>query len=225
MFSRKVVQYLLFGVFWSASLFAQQKPVPATPAMLEFPVILQQNVEAGKMPVGTKVQARLTVATLVKGAVIPQDAIFSGALTESTAKAGKQPSRLAICFDLVQWKDGSAPIKACLAPWYYPKEVAGGPNLQYRPPEPPNKTWNGAGQYPSTDSRVYQPFPGGGDSDKNAGAVPDTTSTTTSNRHVWMKDVAAAPAGDGGIALVSQRANLKLEKTTTYVLVAGADGK
>lgn len=222
MSSRKAVQPLVLTLFWSAYLFAQQKPT--VPAMLEFPVVLQQSAESGKTAVGTKIQAKLAVATLVKGTVIPKDAVFSGVVTESTAKTGKHPSRLAICFDSVQWKDGSTSIKACLTPWYYPKEVAAGPNLQYKAPEPPNKTWNGAGQYPSTDSRVYQPFPGA-DSDKNAAAVPNTTSLTTSSRHTSMKDVGAAPTDDGGIALVSQRGNLKLDKTTTYVLVAGADGK
>lgn len=219
-----VVQQLLLGVFCCGSLFAQQKPAAALPTMLEFPVVLQQSVQSGKTAVGTQIQAKLTVATLVKGTVIPKDAIFSGVVTESTAKAAKHPSRLAICFDSVQWKDGSALLKACLTPWYYPKEVAAGPNLQYHAPEPPNKTWNGAGQYPSADSRVYQPFPGS-DSDKNAAAVPNTTSLTTSNRHASMKDVGAAPTADGGIALISQRGNLKLDKATTYVLVAGADGK
>jgi hypothetical protein len=225
MSSPKVVLHLVVGVLWSATLFAQQRPAAViSPTMLEFPVVLQQNVEAGKMAVGTKIQAKLTVATLVNGTVIPKDAIFYGVVTESAPKAAKHPSRLAIRMDSVQWKGGSETIKACLTPWYFPNTVAGGPNLQYRPPEPPNKTWNGEGQYPSTDSRVYQPFPGG-DSEKNAGAVPDTTSTRTSNRHVWMKDVAAAPAADGGIALVSRRSSIKLDKVTTYVLVAGSEGK
>jgi hypothetical protein len=35
-----------------------------------------------------------------------------------------------------------------------------------------------------------------------------------------MKNVALEPAADGGIALVSEHANMKLYKLTTYVLAA-----
>jgi hypothetical protein len=35
-----------------------------------------------------------------------------------------------------------------------------------------------------------------------------------------MKDVALAPTDDGGIALVSEHGNLKLDRLTTYVLAA-----
>jgi len=44
----------------------QNKPaVSRSAAAMEFPVILQQKVVAGKTPVGTKVQAKLTLATLL----------------------------------------------------------------------------------------------------------------------------------------------------------------
>src|SRR5277367_862904 len=65
-------------------LLAQSKvPSPSSPAtsvasVQEFPVTMRQNVKAGKTPVGTKIEARLTIATLVNGAVIPAGAIFSG---------------------------------------------------------------------------------------------------------------------------------------------------
>jgi len=49
-------------------------PPNTSSAGLEFPVIMRQNVAAGKTPVGTKVQAKLVVATLVDGVVVPQDA-------------------------------------------------------------------------------------------------------------------------------------------------------
>jgi hypothetical protein len=181
-------------------------------------VILQQSLESGKTPVGTKIQAKLLVATLVNRVVIPQNALFSGVVIESVAKTKKSPGRLAIRIDSVEWQDGSASIKAYLTPLYYPNTVAAGPNLRYGPPEPPAKTWNGSGQYPSSDSRVYQPFPSG-DSDKSAGAVPDTASSKPSNSPVRMKNVESTPTQDGGIALVCEHANLKFDKLTTYVLV------
>lgn len=222
MVARALVQLSLIVVFGCVWSFGQvTAPATLPPGVQEFPVILQDDVESGKTAVGTKIEARLTVATLVNHAVIPKDAIFSGTVIESVAKAGKSASRLAIRMDSVHWKDGSASIKSYLTALYYPKTVAKGPDLQYRPPEPPSKTWNGAGQYPNPDSRVYQPFPGR-DSDTDTGAIPNATSTTTSGSTARMKDVALAPTSDGGIALVCERSNLKLDKLTTYVLAAAA---
>jgi hypothetical protein len=222
MFTRANMSGLLLTVFWCTCSLAQHDPaVSGSPAVREFPVVLQQSVESGKTPIGTKIQAKLTIATLVDRVVIPKDAIFSGVVIESLAKTGKGPSRLAIRLESVQWKDGSASIKAYLTAWYYPRTVDVGPDLKYGPPEPASKTWDGAGQYPSADSRVYRPFPGN-DSDKNSGVIPNTTSSVTSNNPVLMKNVALAPTTDGGIALVSERANLKLDKLTTYVVAAAS---
>ena len=223
MFTRAIlIQGLALFVCWSISSLSQQKSAASAPVgVVELPVVLQQNVEAGKSQVGTKIQAKLAVATLVNGVVIPQNATLSGFVIESVAKTAADPARLAIRMDSLDWKNGSAPIKAYLTGRYYSKATQIGQSLQYGPPEPPSKTWNGAGQYPSADSRVYQPFPGS-DSDKSTGSVPDTPSSTTSNRPVLMKNVTLAPTDDGGIALVSQRANVKLDKLTTYVLAASA---
>jgi hypothetical protein len=213
-------QYLAISIVWSSSLLSQQHPVAASvdATLLEFPVALQQTVEAGKTSVGTKIQAKLLVATLVNRVVIPENALFSGAVIESVAKTKKGPSRLAIRIDSVAWKNGSAFVTAYLTSWYYPRTIQAGQSLQYRPPQPDSKTWDGAGQYPSADSRVYERFPNG-DSDQNAGAVPDTASSKPSNRPARMNNVKSAPTQDGGIALVCEHANLKFNKLTTYVLV------
>src|SRR5690242_5039995 len=128
----KVVRRSLIAAFCASCALGQQKPAPPTPpGVQEFPVVLQQNIEAGKTAIGAKVQAKLTVATLVNRVVIPKDAIFSGVILESVAKRGKDPSRLAIRMESVQWKDGSASIKAYLTPWYYPRTAETGPSLQY----------------------------------------------------------------------------------------------
>lgn len=94
-----------------------------------------------------------------------------------------------------------------------------GQNLQYGPQQPPSRTWNGEGQYPDTNSPAYKPFPGG-DSDKGTGAVPETPSSTPSNHRVLMKDVEPTHNGDGAIVIISKRANIKLDRLTTYVLAA-----
>ncbi len=50
MFSRMVIRFLVFGIFCSAPLLAQQKPAdPASSGLQEFPVIMRQNVTAGKL--------------------------------------------------------------------------------------------------------------------------------------------------------------------------------
>lgn len=222
MFTRaRILQFLLLLSLWPPYSSGQQKESATSPStsVLEFPVTLQEGIEAGKTAVGNRVQAKLAVATLVNRVVIPRGAIFSGVVIESAGKAAKTPSRLAIRIDSVQWKGGSAKIKAYLTPLYYPKTVSTGPSLQYGPTEPPARTWNGAGQYPNSGSRVYRPFPGG-DSDNSAGAVPDTTSATMSGNPVGMKDVAVGPTPDGGLTLVCNRANLKLDGETIYVLAA-----
>ena len=50
MFSRMVIRFLVFGIFCSAPLLAQQKPVdPASSGLQEFTVIMRQEVTAGKL--------------------------------------------------------------------------------------------------------------------------------------------------------------------------------
>jgi hypothetical protein len=182
-------------------------------------VVLEQNVAAGKTPVGSKIHAKLEVATLIGGTVVPRNAVFSGEVIESAAKTATDPSRLAIRVDSVLWKKGSAPVNAYLTAWYYPARDAAGQDLQYGPTQPANRTWNGQGQYPDPNSKVYKPFPGT-DSGNDASA-PNTPSSTASNHRVLMKDVESAKNSAGDIAIVSKSTNIKLDKLTTYVLATG----
>ncbi|SPE32861.1 conserved exported hypothetical protein [Acidobacteriia bacterium SbA2] len=219
MWTRTMAVSILGLYVGCGTLQGQQKPAAASPSgVLEFPVVMQQSVNAGKTPVGTKVQARLEFATLVDGNVIPRNAVFSGEVIESTAKAKTEPSRLAIRMDSVQWKSGSASVKVYLTAWYYPAIDEMGQDLQYGPQQGAKRTWNGQGQYPDTTTKVYKPFPG---SESDKGSVPDTPASATSNHRVLMKDVEATSASDGSLALVSKHANLKLDKLTTYVLASG----
>jgi hypothetical protein len=217
---KMAVTTLVLGVGCSSNLLGQQKgPDSGSQAVREFPVILQQSVSAGKTPVGTKIQAKLWVATLVDGTVIPRNAVFSGEVVESVAKTKTDPSRVALLMDSVQWKDGSAVVKVYLTAWYYPSRSADGQDLRYGPQQPANRTWNGEGQYPDPNSKVYKPFPGGG-SDQGS-AVPDTPTAIAGNHRVLMEDVESARGADGAVALVSKRTNIKLDKLTTYVLAGG----
>jgi len=213
--TRTVLSRLSVGLFCSSVLLAQQQVPPTSPAIQEFPVVMQQNISAGKTRAGTRVQAKLGVATLVRGTVIPKNAVFSGQVIESVARTKTEPSRLAVCMDSVAWKEGSASFKSCLTAMYYPTKDEAGQNLQYGPDEPPSRTWNGQGQYPDPNSKAYKPFPG---SEEKGSSVPDTPTSTTSSHHVLMKDVEYASTADGGIALVCKHTNLTIDKLTVYVL-------
>jgi hypothetical protein len=84
-------------------------PLPSSSSLTpvsvkEFPVNMKQEVTAGKTPAGTRVQAKLQVATLVDGTVFPRNTVFSGEVTESVAKSESNPSRVAIRMDSAQWK-------------------------------------------------------------------------------------------------------------------------
>ena len=219
MFTRTMaVRPIALLVLCSTTLLAQQTPAaPAPSGTHEFPVIMEQNVTAGNTPVGTKVRAKLTVATLVDGAVVPRNAVFSGEVIESVAKSATDASRLAIRMDSVQWKKGSAPIKVYLTAWCYPSMSVPGGDLQYGPPQPASKTWNGAGAYPDPNSPVYKPFPGA-DSDTRSDSVPDTAASVTSPHRVVMKNVESARNSDGAVTITSSHSNIKLDKLTTYVL-------
>ena len=60
---------------------------------------------------------------------------------------------------------------------------------------------------------MSRPFSGGGSE-----AIPDVA--ILSSRPVRMKNVVLEPTSNGGIALVSEHANIKLFKMTTYVFAA-----
>lgn len=221
MFLRTTAACLALMSVLSSVSFSQQSPSsPAIPGVTELPVIMQQDIAAGKTLVGTKVRANLQVATLVNGTVIPRNATLHGEVIESTAKTKTSPSILAIRIDSAQWKNGSTAIKAYLTAWYYPAIGENGQDLQYGPPQSPRSSWNGQGAYPS-NSPAYKPFPGS-DPDVDKNSVPDATASKTSNRHVLIKDAELMGADDGTLVVVSKRSNIKLDKLTTYVLAAGA---
>jgi hypothetical protein len=212
-----LISLVLIAVFPAASQSQQNQPSPGNTTQ-EFPVILQQNIVAGKTPVGTKVQAKLSIATLVNGTVVPRNAVFSGEVIESAAKTKNAPSRLSLRMDSVAWKNGSAAIKLYVTAWFYPIMMDAGPELQYGPTKSAQASWNGAGEYPTDrNMKSYKPFPDGQQKDST---VPDTPNPVTSTRRVLMKNVESGRASDGGVELVSKKSNIKLERYTTYVLAA-----
>jgi hypothetical protein len=204
------------------ALFGQQSPTAPTPSQwLEFPVIMRQNIAAGKTPVGTKVEAKLIAATLVGSAVIPQGATLSGEVTESAAKAADEPSRLAIRMDSALWKNGSAQIKVYLTAWYYPMATMPNQDLSYQPPDAAQspRNWNGAGTYPDPNNPASRPFPGR-DTGQGSGATPSPSSNISKHRAL-LENIESTSQSDGTVTLTSTHMNIKLDKVTTYVLASG----
>jgi hypothetical protein len=212
---RLVVQGAILAFCSAASIGQQSHQASPPPVLRQFPVILQQSVEAGKSPAGTKVQGKLAAATLFNGTLIPKNAVTSGVVVESESKRGEDRARLAIRMNTVSWNGGWAPLNAYLMPLYYPATGQAVPNLPNESPDPDSRTLNGPNQ--SSESPMSRPFPGGG-SEANQGAIPDVA--ILSNRPVRMKDVVLEPTSTGGIALVSEHAKIKLFKMTTYVFAA-----
>ncbi|HUA15509.1 MAG TPA: hypothetical protein VMG31_09435 [Verrucomicrobiae bacterium] len=194
------------------------RPSSAAAAAQEFPVVLRQNVVAGKTPVGTTVQAKLVTGTLVNGEVIPHGALLTGEVITSTAMTATTPSRLAIRMDSAQWKKGSASLKIYLTSWFYPSVLESGPDLRYGPDQTDKKSWSGMGEYPD-HTPGYQPFPGSGSNPSTP--VPSAPSPVMSRHRAPMADVETQRGDDGSVILVCGRANLKLDKLTTYVLAPG----
>jgi hypothetical protein len=222
MFNNRVAlsYVVLTVVFGTAVLLGQQTPTAhSSPIGLEFPVVMRQNVDAGKTPIGTKVQANLVIATLVDGVVIPRGAALLGEVTESVAKTKTEPSRLAIRIDSAQWKNGSAPIKLYLTTWYYPAEMMPGQSLSYEPLDAGNniRKWNGMGQYPDKNDPAAAPRFPGPDAGRDITTLP-TPNSIISKHRVLMKNVDSIRDNDGALTLSSKRSNLKIDKVTTYVL-------
>ena len=191
----------------------------AGPPVSEYPVTMRQNIVAGTTPVGTKIEARLTLATLQNGTVIPEGAIFSGEVVESTAKTLKNPSHLAIRMNSVRWKKGSLPVTAYLTSWYYPLLPPDSPESeQTRSFSVGRRNRSGI---PASDSS--QPD---GRSNPTARTppsgppLPDIT-PRISNKRVPMKDVDSEIKKEGIVSLSSEHSDIKIDKSTTYVLATG----
>jgi hypothetical protein len=241
-FSKRMViePMVLTVVLGCAALLGQQtisqqtpsQPTPAAPGpseAREFPVVMRQNVAAGITPVGTKVQAKLAIATLVDGVVVPRDAVFSGEVTESVAKSATDPSRLAIRMDSAQWKKGSAPVvlslasKVYLTPWYYPVAETRAQDLSDESPDDTPQSWkhrNRPPTFPDPNGPASEPFPGRG-AGTDPGSSPPLPASNISKHRALMKNVESTRNSDGAVSLTSKSFNIKIDKLTTYVLAAG----
>lgn len=207
----------------SVALPAQQTSQEAVPQHCigcELPVVLRENVVAGKTAVGTKVEAKLVLATMLKGGVIPRDALISGEVIESVAKKDGHPSRLSIRMDSAQWKNGSAKFKVYLTAWFYPAAAMAPQDLSYRPIDAQNGNKNPGGtDYTEPRNPMsQQKWPPQHDADNGMDAAAPASSV--SHDRVVMKNVESTRNNDGSVELVSDKSNIRLDKLTTYVLAA-----
>jgi hypothetical protein len=180
----------------------------------ELPIMLRQNVVAGKTAAGTKVDGQLIMATMMKGGVIPRGALISGEVIESVAKSHDSASRLAIRMDSAQWKNGGVKFKGYLTAWYYPPAPIAPPNLAYGPPGE-HRNWGGTD--PTVDT-TDPPNPAQRLSTQDNGMNTSAPGTVIAKERVLMKNVEATRDADGSIVLVSSRSSIKLSKVTAYVL-------
>jgi hypothetical protein len=209
-------RWVAVAVFFCSAALGQQKPSsPHSLPTLEFPVVMQQNLVAGATQVGSPVQAKLVIATLVDGVVVPNGAIFSGEVVESAAKSETAPSRLAVRMDSVKWKDGSQPVKVYLTAWYYPfkseLQDVGSPGSSGIHGEV-DITFGGGGYPPGMSTGDPRTYPD---------TAPDPPLSNLSNHRVLLKDVDSSAKQDGTVVITSTHRNLKFDKTRTYVLAAG----
>ena len=188
---------------WSALLSGQTSPPASAPTGLEFPVTFRRSLVAGKTPVGSKVEARLELATLAKGIVIPQGATLSGEVIESASKTATDPSRIAVRMDWVRWKTGSASIKAYLTASYCPIHT---------PVEQGSMD-------PDQDNIIHRTRRGSKALSPNLPDSSDLSTSSLSNKRIAIRDVEWTRRSDGALALTSQRVNIKLDGSTAYVLV------
>lgn len=208
MLPRVLVARLILIVSCSASGWGQQAEtasVTGTASVIgvqEFPVIFQNAVTAGRTPIGTKIQAKLTMATLLNGTVVPQNAEFSGEVVLSEPRTKDQPARLSVRMDSVRWKDGSASVKAYVTNWFYPSMIESGQTSQ-------------SGPVPWHDPAAPVPGP------SYEPSTPDAPDSTVSRHREKMKDVDSERTSDGTITLVSKQHNLSLDHSTIYVLTPG----
>ncbi|ABF39448.1 hypothetical protein Acid345_0443 [Candidatus Koribacter versatilis Ellin345] len=190
----------------------------------EYPVVMQQKIQAGKTPVGTKVLAKLVVATLVNGFVYPRNAIFSGEVTESVARNGDAPSHLAVRMHSLQWRDKSTPLEVDLCAWIYPMASTRPQDLSFEPPDAANSPgkWNGGGAYPDPNNPVSQEKFPGRDSDRDSGPQASSPSSQISKHRVMMKGVVESYDSNNRITLSAAKFNVEVDRMTTYVLTSSA---
>ena len=195
----------------------------------EFPATLSQTVEAGKTAAGTAVSARLMMATLVNGVVVPEGATLNGVVEVSAGRSESQPARIKIRMTQAIWKERAIALNLYLADQYYPRRAEQAPADS--PLDSRDSTMRDV--LVSTNSILTR----GGLVARSPVTDPDTNTKAPPTRHAdqnaandasnsapargmsgrtKLDRITAVPDGEGGIALVSDLKKLKLDRGTCY---------
>jgi hypothetical protein len=181
---------------------AQPAPRHASRERLEFPLELRQKIVAGQTPAGSAVEAKLVIATLVRGVVIPEGAMFSGTVEESVARAGNTPSRLRIHITAAKWNAGSMTVNLYITNTCYPHRRSA---LE--------KEDSLSGLQKRQDEILQ--------AQQHGGVIPmlDTEKPGASSRYehrTVLEDTKGERDEDGRIAILSEKSNLKLDAGRVY---------
>lgn len=192
------LMFVLLLLFAVGSL-AQPSPKPTPRAALEFPLELNQKIVAGQSAVGSKVEGKLIIATLVHGAVIPEGAVFTGTVEESVARNGANPSRLRVHLTSSKWHGGSSAVDIYLTNVVYPRRKS----QQNDDPDDPMAS------AARRRERILA-------AERNGGMppLPDTESPVTAKRYdrrTTLEDVKLERGENGVIAITSEKFNVRLD--------------
>ena len=181
----------------------QPSPPRAARPGLEFPLELKQKIVAGQTAVGTAVEGRLVIATFVHGVVIPDGAVFTGRVEESTARSEGKPSRLRLHVTGAKWRGGSAVVDLYLTNVFYPRRL--------RRDDPHE------GDASTVSARQQEMIILRG----NGGVPPilDQDAPTIGNqfeRRIPIEDVKIERDKSGLIAITSEKSNVHLDSGTVY---------
>jgi hypothetical protein len=182
-----------------------------------------QKIEAGKTPVGTPVEAKLVMATLMSGRVVPRDAVLLGHVEQSQPKHGNEPSTLRIAIDTVRWNSGEMKISGYLTSRYHPLAWDDSPDL--------SDGTDGSGLLADRRARRQQMMrvrtQGHMDerpADQRTTNAPDVkVGVSPNSRPIAHVTQVVTPAGD--VTLSSAARTIKLSKNTVYTFVAAPEGQ
>jgi hypothetical protein len=216
---RVIALVVLFAAV--AAFPQQQRPsIEGVAPGLQLPAHFAQKIEAGKTHVGSAVRARLEIATLINGQVVPRDAVLEGHVEESVARTPDGPSRLRVVMDSAHWKGGQTHFIAYLTNRYHPfvlhdrDDTATSPEdelPQASAPRRNRRQQNAMAR--ARGSMDVRP------ADQRK-ATQDTLAGISPNR-VPIANVRPVSTPTGAVTLTSDR-NIKLDKRTVYGFDGGA---
>jgi hypothetical protein len=227
-----------FGIsitLWALTAIAQPTR-PAAAVAQEFPAVFERKVVAGQVAQGSEFHARLKMATLVRGVVVPEGAELRGVVEESAAKSGDSPSRLKIHITQLKWGAGEMALDLYLTD-HYDRELTPGNSMSAEQGKT-DLPVKGTGSEPSGwrnegfTSRPVRGTPsslrtiplGSDDFDKKnrePSAAPEKAAAAT---HGKLDGIESVRDASGAILLTSRTHTIKLGRELVYSFEGVAPG-